>query len=314
MGRFRSQYDHPLSEQQLEQFWQHVSESSLSLADGHHMAYCYIEHPNHNKVVVISNGRVESYLKYIEVIYELYEQGFSVYAVDHVGQGLSSRLCSNPHIGHIDRFDRYVDHLSQFVAEVVLPQQHQHRYLLAHSMGGAIAALYLAQHSEHFEAAVFCAPMFGIKLPLPKSWVSWLANKMNRYSGDNEPNYVLGGQDYHAKPFYGNPLTHSRQRYSRLLALYQQVPQIQLGSPSNQWLLASLPAAERALQAAKQLAIPTLILQGTNDRVVDNSAQWRACGENTQLQQIEGARHELLIEHDCCRKQTMALIMDWFSS
>lgn len=313
MGRFRSKYDHPISEQQLTQFWQQVSESSLALTDGHNMAYCYIEHPNHDKVIVISNGRVESYLKYIEVIHDFYQQGFSVYAPDHVGQGLSSRLTSNPHMGHIDHFDRYVSHLAQFIDEVVLPQQHQQRYLLGHSMGCAIGALYLAEQHAHFDAAVFCSPMFGIKLPLPKTWIEWLANRCNRYREGQQPNYIPGGQDYHAKPFYGNPLTHSRQRYARLLSLYQQVPQIQLGSPTNQWLLEAIQASEQALHAAKQLPIPALILQASKDSVVDNNAQWHACGAHTQLQQIDGARHELLIEHDSCRASAMALIQDWFS-
>ncbi|QSX33645.1 alpha/beta fold hydrolase [Shewanella avicenniae] len=313
MGKFRSKYDHPISETVLAEFWQQVGETSLTLADGHTMSYCFIEHPNHNKVVVISNGRVESYLKYMEVIYDLYQQGFSVYAADHVGQGLSSRLATNTHMGHIDSFERYVAHLGQFINEIVLPQQHSQRYLLGHSMGCAIAALYLEHQHHHFSAAAFCAPMFGIKLPLPKPWVEWLANRLNCYAPGKEPNYILGGQDYHAKPFYGNPLTHSRQRYARLLALYQQVPQIQLGSPTNQWLVEAIPAAERALQAAKQLPIPTLILQAGKDCVVDNDSQWRVRGPHTQLQQIADARHEILIEHDYCRSKGLKLILDWFN-
>ncbi|KFZ36292.1 hypothetical protein HR45_17145 [Shewanella mangrovi] len=314
MAKFSSRDDRPVADELLSEFWLQVSEASITTTDGCQIAYCSVTHPQSEKAVVISNGRVESYLKYAEVIYQLHQQGFSVYALDHVGQGLSSRLTDNPHIGHIDKFSRYVEHFTEFMTQVVLPQKHGKHYLLGHSMGCAIGALYLEQHRDQFNAVAFCAPMFGIKLPMPAPWVKWLAQKLNHVSEGKKPNYIPGGKDYHAKPFYGNPLTHSRQRYCRLLALYQQVPQIQLGSPSNQWLLEALDGAHQACEVTKRLSIPTLILQATRDKVVDNAAQWRACGPQTELQQIEGARHEILIEHDYCRTKGLELILNWFSS
>ena len=53
-------------------------------------AYCIPEQAKHS--VLISSGRIESLLKYKEVIYELYRNGFAVFVLDHRGQGLSGRM------------------------------------------------------------------------------------------------------------------------------------------------------------------------------------------------------------------------------
>ncbi|GGZ13723.1 alpha/beta fold hydrolase [Shewanella fodinae] len=287
-------------------FWQQVTQSQLLVEDGLSLAYCFARHPQSNKAIVVSNGRVESYLKYQETLYDLYQQGYSVYAIDHIGQGLSSRLTRNPHKGHIDRFSRYVDHFEHFIEHVVKPAKHSQLFLLGHSMGSAIGTLYLERHQAVFSAAVFCAPMYGIKLPLPRRFILWLAKTLNNYAPGKEPNYVPGGHNYQPITFEKNQLTHSTERYERLLQLYQQYPQIQLGSPTNQWLLESLLASERARQiAASNSTTPLLILQAGNDQIVDNKAQHRAIGAMTQLKVIADASHELLIEKDSYRDATL---------
>lgn len=290
----------------LTQFWQRVTQSRLVIDERLSLAYCFIRHPESDKAIVLSNGRVESYLKYQETLYDFYQQGYSVYALDHIGQGLSSRLTSNPHKGHIDRFSRYVDHLQLFIDTVVKPAKHAQLFLVGHSMGSAIGTLYLQRHPEVFSAAVFCAPMYGIKLPLPRRFILWLAKHLHRYDSGQEPNYVLGGHNYRAVAFNKNQLTHCQIRYDRLLQLYQQYPQIQLGSPTNQWLLESLMASEHARQiAAANHTTPLLILQAGNDQIVDNNAQQGALGAKTQLVVIANAYHELFIEKDDYRNAAL---------
>ncbi len=68
--------------------------------------------------VVVVNGRTESYLKYQELAYELTQQGYQVLMFDHRGQGLSTRLTDNPHKGHIEDFQQYVDDMHQLISRL----------------------------------------------------------------------------------------------------------------------------------------------------------------------------------------------------
>src|SRR4051812_44355355 len=45
--------------------------------------------------IVISTGRTESFIKYKELIWDLWQLGYSVFIHDHRGQGLSSRLLAD---------------------------------------------------------------------------------------------------------------------------------------------------------------------------------------------------------------------------
>lgn len=208
---FSTEHDLNTSEQQA--FWQTVVQDTLKTPDGLTLAYMMVKHPKAHASIVISSGRVESYLKYQELVFDLYQQGYSVFAIDHRGQGLSSRMTANPHQGHVRRFNDYIDDFALFMQTVVLKHATSPLFLLGHSMGGAIGTLYLKQHPDVFTAAAFSAPMYGIKLPMPKGFVRWLASKLDASLNGGEPNYVLSGQNYKAAPFKGNDLTHCQSRY-----------------------------------------------------------------------------------------------------
>ena len=60
---------------------------------------------------------------------------------DWRGQGGSDRLLRRSRLGHVHRFDAYVDDLETFFHEVVLPDCRGPFDVLAHSMGGAVAML-----------------------------------------------------------------------------------------------------------------------------------------------------------------------------
>ncbi len=119
-------------------------------------------------------GRIESYVKYAELAYDLFHCGYDVVIIDHRGQGRSGRLLADTHRGHVVNFSDYVDDLAAFWQQDVQPGPWRKRYILAHSMGGAIATLFLQRQPQAFHAAVFCAPMFGIVMPLP----AWMAHRI----------------------------------------------------------------------------------------------------------------------------------------
>ncbi|QDE29526.1 alpha/beta fold hydrolase [Shewanella polaris] len=312
--KFSSELKLETIEQQC--FWQQVQQSSFCAYDGINIAYAMIQHPNNQRAIVISNGRVESYIKYQELMFDLYQQGFSVYALDHRGQGLSDRLTHNPHQGYVDKFTDYTADFTQFINQIVFQQQHDELCLIAHSMGCAIASDYLNQYPHTFTAAVFSAPMFGIKLPIAQSVIRWLAQKLdhNRLeAGKIHSRFVLGGTQYKPDSFRSNRLTHSQQRYLHYRDLFDRTPAVQLGSPTNHWLLEAMSAAEKSINYAKYSETPILILQAEKDSIVSNEAQNQALSINCHKVVIEGASHEVFIESDTMRNLALSYTIDFIA-
>ena len=123
--------------------------------------------------IVISYGFTESCLKYHELIYYFYLQGYQVAIMDHRGHGKSMREVEDHTIVHIGLFSRYVKDLHRFVKTVVKPMAKDlPLYLYAHSMGGCIGAFYLEQYPEDFAKAVLNAPMLGVNLGGVPSWAA----------------------------------------------------------------------------------------------------------------------------------------------
>ncbi|WP_428611926.1 alpha/beta fold hydrolase [Shewanella sp.] len=298
---------------QINTFWQGVKQGELTTIDNLKLAYCAALNPDSNRAIVISSGRVEAYVKYQELIFDLYQLGYSVYAIDHRGQGLSSRLTDNPHQGHVEKFSDYVQDFALFIETIVKANHHDSLFLVGHSMGGTIATLYLQQAPHVFNAAVLSAPMYGICLPMPKRFVRWLVQRLDNGS-TSQPNYVLSGKNYSPEPFEANDLTHSAIRYQAYRRLYEAYPQLQLGSPTNRWLAESLDASEQAVMAAKHSQIPLLILQAEEDSIVENQAQEAAVGGLCQLKVIANARHEIFMECDAARNQALSYLAEFLDS
>ena len=53
-----------------------------------------------NPAILISSGRTEAAIKYKELIFDLYSNGYSVYIQDHRGQGMSGRMTEDPDMEH----------------------------------------------------------------------------------------------------------------------------------------------------------------------------------------------------------------------
>lgn len=306
----------------IQQFWQtRVTQSSFNNADQVNIAYAFVINPQSTQTVVISSGRIEALIKYKEVIFDLFNNGYSVFIHDHRGQGHSGRLLLNAHKGHVNTFDDYVEDLHLFMQRQVLPHTQQtgqsKPHLLCHSMGGAIGALYLLKHASDFDKVAFSAPMFGIAAPLP-SWVAHLLinvgcalNKLFKV----ESWYFLGLGNYKPEAFDKNPLTQSLQRYNLFRQEYEESPQAQLGGPTFHWLQQAIIAMDKIEANAHHIRHNGLILQAGADRVVDNKQQKQVASKmpNMDFMLIQEAKHELLLEADKYRVPSMEAILKHFS-
>lgn len=305
----------------IHRFWQHdVEQQRLTRPDGVTLSW-YLHRPVHPiGLVVISPGRIEASVKYQELVWNFAQAGYAVAIIDHRGQGLSDRLSVNPQQGHVERFSDYVDDFAAMMQYLNVMYADIPKYLLAHSMGAAIASLYLLKYPHAIERAAFTAPMFGIQLgKKPKWFVKWVIHVgalLNRVVSPNQPWYVKDAGDYHAVPFADNELTHSAARYQVFRELYEAEPRLQLGGPTYQWVAQAFCAIHEIQQRARELQLPLLIIQAGGDTIVDNAMIERFFkhhhGTASRLQTIEHAKHELLLESDCYRDVVLDAIWAWF--
>ncbi|MGL4916842.1 MAG: alpha/beta fold hydrolase [Aeromonas allosaccharophila] len=309
-----------LYRQTLPDFWrQHAVEGEFKGKDGVTIRYAALRQAKVDRAILIVNGRVESYLKYQELAWDLWRQGYSLYLIDHRGQGMSGRMLDDPQKGYVDQFDDYVVDLKQFHDQIIMADQPAKLFLLAHSMGGAISARYLERWPDDIKAAVLSSPMMGINLGgLPKWLAKGLAATLGTVGGwIGEPPYGPGQGPYQDDGFADNGLTHSHSRYQAFRQLYEQYPQIKLGGATAHWIYQGIIGADAAIAGAGAIKTPLLVLQAGDDKIVDNAAQDHFCTlakcEGGKPLRIEGAWHELLMETDDKRQPALTAMADFFA-
>lgn len=269
--------------------------------------------------LIIVGGRTECLEKYREVFFDLRSLDVDIYSYDHRGQGLSERMLDDPCKGHVVKFTNYLEDLNIFLERIVNGASQYHRILvLAHSMGGAIATLYHHDYPGVIDGLLLTSPMFGIKSGLvPTSVAEWLAATMVRL-GKGE-RYIFGrsGEVYNLK-YADNPLTSSAERFAYSLRLFQDNPQLILGSPSFTWLHEAYRSIKRLGKISFEgdgAVIPMMLLQAENDRVVSASGQRRFLRNNPScwFYLIKGARHELLMEKDSIRNEVLDIVREFIN-
>lgn len=308
-------------QQQVTPFWQQGQQQTLTSTDGLPLQIIRFHSPQHQQVIMVVNGRLESFLKYQELAYDLFQQGYDVVMFDHRGQGLSGRMLADRHKGYVADFSDYQRDMKQVYQTLIAGQGYQQAFLLAHSMGGAVSAGYLETYPQDFTAAALSAPMLGIALPLPH-WLTRSITGVAEWVESWAESYAPGTGPYKATPFATNDLTHSEPRYQWFRELYAANPNVQLGGPTLHWIREGMQAGEDAITHAPELTTPLLLLQGGQDSVVDNEAHRRFCTamaqaghpcEGNQPYVIDGARHELLFEQDPLRTQALRQILAFFA-
>ncbi|MGL5291450.1 MAG: alpha/beta fold hydrolase [Vibrionaceae bacterium] len=298
------------------QFWATRKHGQVIAKDGLRLQWCAFEHSAHTKAIVIVNGRTETQLKYVELFYDLFLQGFDIYSYDHRGQGLSQRLISGSDVGHVVFFDDYVDDLENIFKTVVCQKEHQERLLLGHSMGGAISCLYAARNPQTIQKMVLIAPMLGIALP---KWQKPFAQPLTwaLTQCQHPATHLLGQASFTQKSSDITLLTHSQARYLHAKRLFLENPRLQVGGPSARWVWQSLKCAPKLQKAAQTIPLPILFVQGAQEQIICNEAIRQAheqrlqCALPSQLFCLDNARHELLFEQDSVRDKVLDHILNF---
>lgn len=301
--------------------WQQRVEGFFATTTNKKLFWMSLQHPERKPALIIVTGRAESSYKYKKQILLFYKQGFNVYIFDHLGQGFSDRITTDYELGHIDSFATYIDDLNSFFNFVCQKNNLDKNYMLAHSMGGLIAALWLEKYPDKCNGAVLSSPMLGLKIPsFYKPFIKYIffvANKLYK-----KPRYLWGHTNYKVVAFtQNNQVTHSEELYNKYkIDLIKKHPKLRLGGPSINWVATSYNATKEALVNAAKLKTPLLILQAGNELVVNNHSQnnffnkLRKYNTKATLIKIEHAKHELLFEDEIFQKDLFKYIFNHFSS
>jgi lysophospholipase len=271
---------------------------------------------NAKGAVVIVGGRAEPAMKYAELVDDLNANGYSTYALDHRGHGASDRMLPTHDKCYVKFFSDYVSDLHAFITQVVQPDAPKATFLLAHSMGGAVAVLYADAHPETLTAMALSSPMLDINtggFPAPVA----ASLGLEACSMGDGTAYAIGAGDWvEPTSFASDAITTSEPRWTWYRQLLVDNPPLRLGGYTWQWLCEALNGASAAQSVGRFSAVPTLLFQAGKDTVVKPGGQELYCREapRCQLTRIADGKHELLVETDALRNQVLEQTLKFFAA
>jgi len=257
--------------------------STLTASDGENLAV--YDWPPADGVprrgtVLIVHGLGEHAGRYDATAQQLNEWGFAVRAYDQYGHGQSG----GPR-GGLSHDLRLLDDLGDLVdATRARPPQGLPLVLLGHSMGGLVAARFVAMHIRPVDALVLSSPALDPGLnPLQKLLLSTLPRLApNLRVGNGLDARYLSHDPAVVAAYQHDPLCHDRisGRLARFIAE---------GGPAT-------------LARAAHWSVPTLLMWAGDDRLVNpaGSRAFAAAAPDTLVQSrcFDGLYHELFNEKD----------------
>ena len=248
-------------------------------------------------VIVCLGGLSEFSEKYYETAHNMLARGYAFWILDWQYQGRWGRLEKAPFRRRSYGFNADISDLKKFVDDYILPAAvnpdvgRVPLVMLAHSMGGNIGLRFLAKHPKKFDAAAFSAPFLGIhKFPaFLKLFVASLTPAMPMIG----KKYAPGGSDI----FSSDP---ARDAVHTVWS--KGDPALQVGGPTFGWVAQALKscAALKRKNTLESITIPVLLACAGREAIVDNNSIRAAAKRipNARLLEIDGARHEILMEAD----------------
>jgi alpha-beta hydrolase superfamily lysophospholipase len=248
--------------------------------------YCHSWTPKDPRgVLVIVHGLAEHGGRYRETAEFFAAQGWSVFAGDLRGHGLSPDAPGGGRV-HVRRFTDYFLDVQAFTGLARQANAGLPMFLFGHSMGGLIAISYLLQHPVDLAGAVISSPALGIhpesRPPLAlRLLVSLLSRLAPRASFPSELD------------------TRALSHDPAVIQAYVEDPLVSR-KVSARWYAEMLKAMKLAYAQAGALRLPVLLMQSGADRLVDPAAPARwAAGAPAGLVELvtwEGFYHEMFNE------------------
>ena len=199
-------------------------------------------------VLLIVHGLAEHSGRYMNVVNHFVPLGYAVYGVDHVGHGKSSGTRV-----YVERFEDYTDTLKIYFDMVRHWQPEKPVFLVGHSMGGLIGAVYLLDHQAELTGAVLSGPAVKVH-----GSVSPAVIFVGKLISVLMPKLGLIGLE-----------AEGVSRDPAVVQAYVNDPLVCRGKVTARLSAEFVKAIRRLAAEATKITLPILILQGSADRLVD---------------------------------------------
>ena len=285
-------------EEEAEPFLQKIRVSGMMKTTENKGLY-YELYPQENAkgTIVVSYGFTESCLKYHEMLYYFYKEGYQAAIMDHRGHGRSMREVEDMTVVHVELFSRYVKDLHHFVEKKVKPMADgKPLYLFAHSMGGCIGTFYLEQYPDDFKRAVLTAPMLGVKLGGCPAWAARVLCDMEVFRGKGTER-LFTQSAFDPDESFEECSASSEARHAWYMKKRREDENYQTSSGSYYWGKEAINAGEFVVsrKQAEKVKASVLLFQAEYDSLVKPEPQDRFISRiaDGRLVFVPGVRHEI---------------------
>jgi acylglycerol lipase len=244
---------------------------------------CWLPEGETKAVLLVVHGLAEHSRRYMNLVHHFLPLGYAVYAIDHLGHGRSDGARV-----YVERFTDYTDTVAAFREMIHERQKDKPVFLVGHSMGGLIGALYLLDHQGELAGAVLSGPT--VKIPDTIPAVTIFLGKVLSVLAPRLGLIALEAAGVSRDP--------------AVVRAYENDPLVYRGKTTARLGSEMLKTIRRVATEASRITLPLLILQGSADRLVDPSgAQMfhdRVASPDKRIILYEGLYHEVFNEpeHD----------------
>lgn len=248
--------------------------------------------PDPRAAIVLVHGLGEHGGRYAALASALVGAGLMVFAPDLPGHGMQPGARGDLHWTDVrDRLlPALLDHASHELGDA------SPRFLFGHSLGGVMALDHALAHPERLAGLVLSSP--GLRIPAPPAWKVALARLVCALApAAGFPNGLdpagLSRDAEVVQRYRTDPLVHDRI--------------------SPRTFFAFRDAAERGRRGAQTLRVPTFLVHGMADRLVDprGSLEFAAAApaDRVRFTRFEQGAHELF--NDLDRDAAIAALVAW---
>ncbi len=245
--------------------------------------------------LLVVHGVREHSGRYMNVVNHLVPSGYGVYGIDHIGHGKSAgeRV-------YVERFQDYTKTLKKCFDMIREWQPERPIFLIGHSMGGLISAAFLLEHQDELSGAVLSAP--SIKVSDNTSQATIFVGKLLSIIMPKAGLIKLDAERVSRDPavvdaYINDPLAYTGKITARLGAEI-------------------LKTMQRVTEQAAKIRLPIMIVQGSDDKVVDpRGAQLfydLVTSEDKTIKIYDGFYHEVFNEPE--HEQVLNDVKTWLEA
>jgi lysophospholipase len=193
------------------------------------------------------------------------------------------------------------------------------RYLYAHSMGGAVAALYLAQHQGFFQKAVLSSPMIAMQYKGVPRFLGYAACAVLRLFGRGKKRFVgMSEAPLPEAECVERSEAQSAARFEAYRRLKLSEPRFRASRPCVKWVHEALRCTRSILKrgAPEGISIPVRIYAAEREALVLEAPQraFAARLPRGEFRLVAGAKHEIYFAGDEILHPYMREVLEFFGN